>query len=112
VANLSALRAESVTEIRSPHVFLVRTEKGVAALSTWCTHQHQQLVLNTGGQIACPAHKSIFDLTGTPRGGPANRPLPWYQTRVGNDGSVFVDTTCTVKQGQWAELPAWARPKE
>ncbi len=80
-------------------------------MSTTCTHRRNQLEMMKNGEIYCPVHGSSFDLEDNPSGGPATRPLAWYFTTVSNDGSISVDVSRTVRQGDRAELPGWARPK-
>ena len=111
-AQLMALRNESAILSAQPEAIISRTRKGVAAFSPYCTHRRNKLEVERDGSISCPVHDSTFDLSGTPTGGPATRALPWFQTAVDDDGNVSVDVSRTVKQGEWAALPAWARSKE
>ena len=108
LADLSAVRNESATEFAKQNVILTRTSAGVAALGVFCTHRHNRLDVENGS-IVCPVHDSMFDLTGKPQSGPASRALPSYAARVDDDGSIWVDTSKTVKSGTLAELPAWAK---
>ena len=111
IANLMAIPCETAREIERPETILTRTSKGVACLSRVCTHRRNKLEVDSEGHISCPVHSSTFDLAGNPSGGPATRPLTWYQTAVSNNGAITVDVSQTVAQNSWAELPGWAKPK-
>jgi cytochrome b6-f complex iron-sulfur subunit len=39
----------------------------------------------------CPCHGSVYDENGKVIGGPAPRPLPWYEVNLAADGRLFVD---------------------
>jgi len=112
IADLIRFPSGTVKLLASPKCFVSRTAKGVACMSTICTHRKSDLDLSKDGEIYCPVHGSTFDGEGNSSGGPANRPLTWYATTISDAGAISVDTASTVKQGQWAELPAWAKPKE
>ena len=109
VADLSAIPNGSVQKFEQANVILVRSEQGIACMSTYCTHLRNKLNVDAGGHIVCPAHGSHFDSSGKPVSGPAPRPLAWYSTQVKEDGSIWVDITKKVEQGQWAVLPKWAQ---
>ncbi|MBI3828147.1 MAG: Rieske (2Fe-2S) protein [Planctomycetes bacterium] len=112
LADLSALANESAKAMDDPCVLLVRTAKGVAALSRTCTHKHQELDVDAkSGAIYCPLHGSRFSLEGKPTNGPASRPLKWYKVEVEDGGAVCVDVKTAVDAGAWAPLPDWAKPK-
>lgn len=110
-ATLIALRNESAILSENPAAIVARTTKGVASFSPYCTHRRNKLEIEKDGTISCPVHDSTFDLTGQPQSGPATRALAWFQTAIDDDGNILVDTSKTVPQGQWAELPVWAKPK-
>jgi Rieske Fe-S protein len=112
IADLIKISNESAREIKKPSVILTRTAQGVACLSTTCTHRRNALEVDNDGCITCPAHNSTFDFQGNPTGGPATRALTWYQTEISKEGDIRVDTSKTVKQGEWAQLPDWAKPKK
>jgi Rieske Fe-S protein len=110
-ADLFSIRNDTAIEITKPSVFLTRTNAGVAALATYCTHKRHRLEIEEGC-IVCPVHGSNFDNTGKPTSGPANKPLPWYLSSIDDNGAIFVDTSKTVERGSWAALPDWAKPKK
>jgi nitrite reductase/ring-hydroxylating ferredoxin subunit len=112
IAQLLAVKNESVQEIEKPNLILSRTAKGVACMSMYCTHKHNKLTVGDDGSICCTLHSSTFDRSGKATGGPAGKSLPWYQTEVRDNGDIYVNASKTIEQGQWAELPAWAKPKK
>ena len=82
---------------------LVREENRVAAISTTCTHLGCIVGLSETG-FACPCHGSRFDQDGNVTGGPAPRPLPWYQVAVAPNGEIEVDKGTEVPSGTWLTL--------
>lgn len=110
VVNLMSLPNGKALEAPGGKDFiLTRTNDGIAALSTFCTHRRNRLALENG-VISCPVHGSEFDLDGKPLNGPATRPLAWYAVNVDEDGNIRVDTSRQVAEGSRAALPSWARP--
>ncbi|HEU4410205.1 MAG TPA: Rieske (2Fe-2S) protein [Polyangiaceae bacterium] len=92
VANLRDLAPGALVVLPEPHVVLGRDDKGVYAMSTLCTHQSCNVTLKSSGDgLVCKCHRSFFDRDGNPTGGPAKRPLPRYEARVGPSGDIFVD---------------------
>jgi NADPH-dependent 2,4-dienoyl-CoA reductase/sulfur reductase-like enzyme/nitrite reductase/ring-hydroxylating ferredoxin subunit len=74
-------------------VIVVRTNNGLQAVAGICTHYGGQLGdgICVGGQVHCPWHHAIFDLTtGEAVGAPALNPLKLYRPEE-RDGRVFVD---------------------
>lgn len=82
---------------------LVREENRVAAISTTCTHLGCIVGLSETG-FACPCHGSRFDQDGNVTGGPAPKPLPWYQVSVAPNGELEVDKGTEVPSGTWLPL--------
>ena len=111
IADLINIRNAMAYEIEKPNLILTRTNDGVACMSITCTHRRSKLDVDKDGAISCPMHGSTYDLTGKPTGGPATNALTWYQTDVDKDGRISTDASKTVKQGQWAALPDWAKKK-
>ncbi len=84
-------------------VTVLRTEQGMAAVSNTCTHLGC-VVSTTEIGFACPCHGSRFDADGTVLGGPAPRPLPWFQVSLSPNGELEVDTSKTVPQGTFLRV--------
>jgi cytochrome b6-f complex iron-sulfur subunit len=84
----------SVKYIQDQQVYIVRSDKGMWALSAVCTHLGciTQLKQDSDSiQIACPCHGSKFKIAGTVQAGPAPRPLPRFSMVLGEDGVLVVD---------------------
>jgi len=90
---------DSVTFIQDQQVYIVRTEKGLWAMSAVCTHLGCITQWKPeSNQIACPCHGSKFQRDGTVQAGPAPRPLPRFAARLAADGALVVDKLETVKE--------------
>jgi len=79
-------------------VTVVRLAGGMAAISNTCTHLGC-VVATTEIGFDCPCHGSRFDAEGTVLGGPAPRPLPWFQLALSPAGELEVDTAVEVPAG-------------
>jgi cytochrome b6-f complex iron-sulfur subunit len=89
----------SVTYIQDQQVYIVRTEKGLWAMSAVCTHLGCITQWKPeSNQVACPCHGSKFDRSGSVEAGPAPRPLPHFSVRLTADGALVVDKLETVKE--------------
>ena len=89
----------SVTYIQDQQVYIVRTEKGLWAMSAVCTHLGCLTQWKPeSNQIACPCHGSKFRREGNVQAGPAPRPLPHFSVRLATDGVLVVDKLETVKE--------------
>jgi cytochrome b6-f complex iron-sulfur subunit len=89
----------SVTYIQDQQVYIVRTEKGLWAMSAVCTHLGCITQWKPeSNQIACPCHGSKFGRNGNVEAGPAPRPLPHFAVRLTADGVLEVDKLETVKE--------------
>jgi cytochrome b6-f complex iron-sulfur subunit len=89
----------SVTYIQDQQVYIVRTEKGLWAMSAVCTHLGCITQWKPeSNQIACPCHGSKFARAGNVQAGPAPRPLPHFAVRLAADGALVVDKLETVKE--------------
>jgi len=90
---------DSVTYIQDQQVYIVRTEKGLWAMSAVCTHLGCITQWKPeSNQIACPCHGSKFRRDGNVQAGPAPRPLPHFSVRLAADGALVVDKLETVKE--------------
>ncbi len=78
-------------------VVLVREKQGIAAISVVCTHLGCTIRASDAG-FECPCHGSQFDNDGNVTGGPAPRPLDWYQVSVAPNGDLEIDKSMKVPQ--------------
>jgi cytochrome b6-f complex iron-sulfur subunit len=81
-------------------VCVVREGDKFAAISITCTHLGCIVGTSATG-FACPCHGSRFDQDGNVTGGPAPKPLPWYQVSLAPNGELEVDKGAEVKQGTY-----------
>lgn len=89
--------------IEAKQVFIFRTKHGFQALSMVCTHlgcsykpfgppsQEYNVV-----HARCPCHGSVFARDGRVLGGPAPRPIPFFELSLTPDGRLQVDKAKTV----------------
>ena len=88
-------------------VFLIRSERGIAAISGRCTHMGCGVAPVAGGSFHCGCHGSEFAADGTVTHGPAGSDLAWFAVRIEN-GSVVVDPTQQVPKGTFTPLEGLA----
>ncbi|MGA7613700.1 MAG: ubiquinol-cytochrome c reductase iron-sulfur subunit [Thermoanaerobaculia bacterium] len=85
--------------------YVIRQKEGFHALSSVCTHlgciTRYKVDENV---IACPCHGSRYSLDGDVIGGPAPRPLPWFQIDLDSKGDIEVDTGVEVPEGTVVKL--------
>jgi len=83
---------------------LLRTPKGeLKAYRQTCTHLGCAVgAADTG--FACPCHGSRFDQDGNVTGGPAPRPLPWFQVTLAPNGEIEVDKDIEIAPGSYLSL--------
>ncbi|MDZ7291562.1 MAG: Rieske (2Fe-2S) protein [candidate division KSB1 bacterium] len=92
---------EGIKEIfENERVVLVREKKGFAAISLTCTHLGCTIRTSEAG-FECPCHGSQFDNDGYVTGGPAPRPLDWYQVSLAPNGELEVDKSVKVAPGTY-----------
>lgn len=81
-------------------VAIIREGDKMAAISITCTHLGCIVgVAETG--FACPCHGSRFDQDGNVTGGPAPKPLPWYEVSLAPNGELEVDKGKQIESGKW-----------
>lgn len=80
-------------------VILIRDERGLAAVSSRCTHLGCTVTSNARG-FECNCHGSAFSQDGRVIQGPATAPLPWYQVVLGEDGELRVDLDTEVSPSE------------
>jgi thiosulfate dehydrogenase [quinone] large subunit len=69
---------------------VTRTPAGVVAFSRTCTHAGASVSPGASGQLACPAHGSVFNaVTGAVIKGPADRSLTEYKATE-RSGAIYV----------------------
>ena len=71
-------------------VFLVKSDTGVKALSSTCTHLGCRVSWDAEAkQLKCPCHGGAYDVTGAVIAGPPPAPLASLTTRIDGD-QVFI----------------------
>ena len=81
-------------------VCIVREGDRVAAISTTCTHLGCIVSLSETG-FACPCHGSRYDQDGNVTGGPAPKPLAWYDVSLAPNGELMVDKDTEIQSGNY-----------
>ena len=79
-------------------LFVVREKDDFHVISAICTHLGCTVQLS-GEEFDCPCHGSRFTAAGQVIGGPAPRPLRWFNVEVSPDGFLEVDSAVDVKPG-------------
>ena len=88
----------AVKKIDDKKVFIFADEGGLYAISTVCTHLGC-IVFKTEWGFQCPCHGSKYNESGKVIGGPAPRPLSWFEISQGIDGTLVVDASKEVSAG-------------
>jgi cytochrome b6-f complex iron-sulfur subunit len=89
-------------------VWIVRSEEGIYALATICTHLGcTPNWLQSENKFKCPCHGSGFKKSGINFEGPAPRPLERYRIVLANDGQILVDKSRKYQ----AEKKEWSNPE-
>lgn len=88
----------TVRKLEDRSVFIFSDDDGIYAISAICTHLGC-IVSATEWGFQCPCHGSQFNENGKVIGGPAPRPLEWFEISQEVDGSLFVDAGKDVKPG-------------
>jgi len=89
--------------LENRRICVLRDGTKLAAVSTTCTHLGCIVGLSDTG-FACPCHGSRFDQDGNVTGGPAPKPLPWYQVTLAPNGELEVDKDIEVHPGSYLTL--------
>jgi cytochrome b6-f complex iron-sulfur subunit len=84
-------------------VCIVREGDKVAAISTTCTHLGCIIAPSATG-FQCPCHGSQFDIDGNVTGGPAPRPLVWYQVSLTPSGELEIDKDNEIQMGTYLNV--------
>lgn len=85
-------------KIDDKNVFIFSDDNGLFAISAICTHLGC-IVSSAEFGFQCPCHGSQFNRDGNVIGGPAPRPLEWFEIRQEVDGTLFIDAGKAVPQG-------------
>jgi cytochrome b6-f complex iron-sulfur subunit len=95
---------EGIKEIlENERMVILRDKKGFAAISVTCTHLGCTVRTSDAG-FECPCHGSQFDNDGFVTGGPAPRPLDWYQVSIAPNGELEIDKSVKVPQGTFFKV--------
>ena len=89
--------------IDTKRVCIVREGDKVAAISTTCTHLGCIVAPSLTG-FACPCHGSQFDVDGNVTGGPAPKPLAWFQISLTPSGELEVDKDSEIQTGTYLNV--------
>ena len=84
----------SITQIKEGRFFLSRLDDG-SFLAMWqrCTHLGCSVPWKEDEQIFnCPCHGSVFNKVGEVEGGPAPRPMDYFEEIEIREGEVWVNT--------------------
>lgn len=87
-----------VKKMDDKNVFIFSDENGLFAISAICTHLGCIVYPSEFG-FQCPCHGSKYNKDGNVIGGPAPRPLEWFEISQEVDGALFVDAGKAVPQG-------------
>jgi len=88
----------STKKFDDKNVFIFSDEAGLFAISAICTHLGCIVTPSEFG-FQCPCHGSKYTHDGNVIGGPAPRPLEWFEIKQEVDGTLTVDAAKTVQQG-------------
>lgn len=99
------LATEGKLFIQKQKVFVEVSQGRVRCQTAVCTHLGCTVnAVETG--YSCPCHGSTYDLLGFNTGGPAPRPLTYYQVYRGASGEVLVDKSKKIAE----PTEAWFTP--
>lgn len=85
---------------------IIRKEGKLYAASARCTHKGCVLKADGKTSLRCPCHGSVFDLTGTPSGGPAKTSLFRYAIALKNN-EVIVNPKKQFAEKDWEKAGAF-----
>jgi cytochrome b6-f complex iron-sulfur subunit len=88
----------TVRKLDERNVFIFSDDDGIYAISAVCTHLGC-IVYSTDWGFQCPCHGSKYNKDGKIIGGPAPRPLEWYEISQEVDGTLVVDSVKAVPEG-------------
>jgi cytochrome b6-f complex iron-sulfur subunit len=85
-------------------LFVIRKQDSFHVISAICTHLGCTVQWRET-EFDCPCHGSRFRPDGEVIGGPAPRPLPWFDVSLSADGFIEVDSGTQVAEGFSFTLP-------
>lgn len=89
----SAVTEGNIVEVTAARSYLTRIDDEVVALSRKCTHLGCRVPFcDSSGQFECPCHGSVFNRAGDYVDGPAPRGMDRFETEVGEDGLIYINT--------------------
>jgi cytochrome b6-f complex iron-sulfur subunit len=89
--------------IDTKRVCIVRDGGKIAAISTTCTHLGCIVAPSETG-FQCPCHGSQFDVDGNVTGGPAPKPLAWFQVSLTPSGELEVNKDSEIQTGTYLNV--------
>lgn len=94
----ASLRKGTIKDFRKLGGFyLIADGSGIYAVTSICTHNGCNVVLEDNKGFGCPCHDSEYDLQGAVLQGPAKLPLKHFEvTEQGSGGPLVVDLSKTV----------------
>lgn len=92
LSKLKEVGSSMTIKLKGRMVMFIRdSDDSVIGFDPTCTHQQCTVEHRAGSdKIECPCHGSIFDLQGNVLKGPAEKPLPRFETTL-EDQRVIVD---------------------
>jgi len=92
---------DSVSYVMEGRFWLVRNQDGFLALWQKCPHLGCAVPWEEAeADFHCPCHGSIFNTVGEVIGGPAPRPMDYFQVLI-RSGEVWVDTSKPIQRSQY-----------
>ncbi len=83
--------SKTFRDLSQREIVLVRTQEGLKALSTVCTHLGCKVYWEPDkNRFFCPCHEGVFDVNGNVVSGPPPRPLESFPVEVDENDNVFV----------------------
>ncbi len=93
----------TAVKLEDRKVFIFSGAAGLHAISATCTHLGCIVAITETG-FQCPCHGSKYNRDGKVIGGPAPRPLSWFEISKSVDGSLVVDASREVRKGTIFEV--------
>ncbi|MCP4225964.1 MAG: ubiquinol-cytochrome c reductase iron-sulfur subunit [Actinomycetia bacterium] len=89
-----SITESAIVEVPAARSYLTRVDDEIVALSRKCTHLGCVVpYCESSGRFECPCHGSVFNRAGDFLSGPSPRGMDRFETEVGDDGLVYIDTS-------------------